>query len=305
MGTEKKENSSSTSDELLSDISQKLTDVLQFQKDSDSRLSKLEKYVFDSDESDEENYHDHRDSRRHHSNSGRNPSSDLMNNRELLQSLAQQGANRIGATVSSVPQPIPYADHYAYGSGAACMSHQRHVPFPLIQEDYESVKDSLNKVKLSGDMLLGGGSGAGISGDDRPKFQLISRISKYFETALKWTVRQGQAGQSTQGYDELNDLAVILTAGQTYLKEELAALMVNGTAKGAGKYYRMLRTNRGMIDPDDARVALEFSAAASKDSAKPKGGFKGKFKGNKPWEKQHDQPPRFRRPPGPPADQSE
>ncbi len=151
--------------------------------------------------------------------------------------------------------------------------------YKVLQDKYTSICDGFSKVKLPGEYLLSKETGAGIQSDDRPKFNILTKGSKYLETALKWVKDKHEKYEDEDFDEDLEELSTILLAAQSYFREEIGICLVNAKAKGAGKYYRALRTHRGTINTEDARAAFEFQKAASQDtSSKPRG--RG---GKKPW----------------------
>ena len=89
----------------------------------------------------------------------------------------------------------------------------------LLQREFNSLKDSLSRVKLPEELKLVD-SKQGIKSKDQPALNIITRCARYAETALKVIATQPE---------DLKNIYLVLAAQINFLHGEYAGLLVNST----------------------------------------------------------------------------
>ena len=155
------------------------------------------------------------------------------------------------------------------------------------QGEFQSLKDSLNKVKLPADVKLND-SRQGIKRTDQPLLNILSKCGRYSETAIKLLCTLEAGTELTQG--TLDNLFLIQHAQIKYLQEEYASLLVSGQFDSStAKIFRSLQKNTSGFDHDSLetlRAAATLSAAGRPTSGNTedrypsrRGGFSGYGRG--------------------------
>lgn len=125
----------------------------------------------------------------------------------------------------------------------------------LIQQEFNVIKDALQKVKLPNDLKIDE-SKQGVSRSDQKRMFVIQKCGRYGETLLK-LLSTVQHDTITPG--DIQDMVTIVVAQMRYLQEEHAMLLVNNNfGEDVEKVYRQLRRNTTQFTPD----ALETLQAA-------------------------------------------
>lgn len=154
--------------------------------------------------------------------------------------------------------PDSHVEPVATGHAQTCASGSVHDT----QGDFQALKDSLARIKLPPELRLNE-SRQGIKKADQPVLNVLTRCSRYNETAVR-LLSTIEAGQSiTQ--DTLDQFMVIFNAQCKYLQDEFAAILVNGQFDSStSRLFRALQRNTSGLNPeslDSLRTAATLSAA--------------------------------------------
>ncbi len=130
-----------------------------------------------------------------------------------------------------------------------------------IQSNFQSIKDSLSKVRLAADLRLNE-SRAGIQRNDQTAFNVLTKSARYVETSLKLL---GSLSDGNVSEDNLASLFTIQLAHMRYLQDDFAALVVQGTFdKETTRLFRCFQKNTSGLTPTaiaNLRSAAEISGA--------------------------------------------
>lgn len=130
----------------------------------------------------------------------------------------------------------------------------------FIQEEYATLKDSLQRIKLPQDQRLND-SRAGVNRAEQPIYNVVVKCARYIETALKWTGVQEPYSSSAE---DLVQLHTILLANMRYLQCEYQAIIVQSQFdKDTSKFFRSLQKDNSTFSDSalrNLRAAVEVSA---------------------------------------------
>jgi hypothetical protein len=128
-----------------------------------------------------------------------------------------------------------------------------------VQEEFQSIKDSLQKVKLPSDQKLND-SRIGINRADQPLYNVVAKCARYIETAIKWVGVQ-EPGQISN--DDLMCLHTILLANLRYLQGEYQAVLVQSQFdKDTSRFFRSLQKDNNNFS-DGALRNLQTAVAVT------------------------------------------
>ena len=158
---------------------------------------------------------------------------------------------------------------------------------PDVQQEFRTIKDSLQSVRLLEDHKVHDGK-AGIRRQDQQAVTTISKCARYQETALK--ILQGIDVDSislSQLKDNLQQLYTVVVANVNFLQDEYSALVVKGsTDEKVARMFRSFRSNTSGLTPEainDLRLAAEITAATSSTpDSNHRGGYAPRGRG-RPW----------------------
>ncbi|KAH3817145.1 hypothetical protein DPMN_118673 [Dreissena polymorpha] len=155
-----------------------------------------------------------------------------------------------------------------------------------IQERFNVIKNSVEKIELPPHMKLHD-SRTGITREDQPVLNILSKSGRYVDTILKLLSR-AQEGEDL----DLDPIVSVLLAHIQYLQEEFTACLVKGKIDDStAQLFRALQKGTsGFTDSclQNVRVAAELSSVANRY---PSGGRYNSFRGGfgrarfTPWEK--------------------
>ena len=157
---------------------------------------------------------------------------------------------------------------------------------PDTQGEFQTLKDSLSKVKLPADVKLND-SRQGIKRTDQPLMNALAKCGCYCETGIKLLCSLEAGTELKQ--ETLDNLFLIQYAQIKYLQEEYAALLVNGQFDAStAKIFRSLQKSTSGFDQDSLetlRAAATLSAAgrptggSTEDRFTARRGFPGTGRG--------------------------
>ena len=142
-----------------------------------------------------------------------------------------------------------------------------------LQTDFKSIRESLAKVRLPPDLVVGD-SRAGVSKADWPKFQVIQKCARYQETVLKLF------SQCTSREPVLSELSTIAIAQLRYLQEEYTNLLVaNQFDDGTTRLFQTLQQNPAAFTPgalENLQRAVSIAGARHNRQVSGSGRFRGR-----------------------------
>ena len=128
-----------------------------------------------------------------------------------------------------------------------------------IQEEFLTIKDSLQRVRLPADQKLND-SRTGINRSEQPLYNVVAKCGRYVETALKWVGTQ-EPGEVSE--ESLIALHTILLANLRYLQSEYQAILVQSQFdKDTSRFFRSLqRDNNNFSNTalQNLRAAVEVT----------------------------------------------
>ena len=175
---------------------------------------------------------------------------------EIKQSTKPSEVN-IGATPGSFPNPILTDD---------------------LQSSFQTVKDSLQRIRLPSDQRLQD-SRAGIKRADQPLYNVVAKCGRYVETGLKILQQFEDPAESRP--QDIQDLYCVMVAHIRYLQDEYSSLLVNSTVNSdTARIFRSFRRNTSGFDRQaiaDLRDAAAIVSAArdSGQQTQSNRGFRG------------------------------
>ena len=129
-----------------------------------------------------------------------------------------------------------------------------------VQREYEVLKDSLAKIKLPGQLKVND-SRQGIKRSEQTAVNIVSKGSRYTETALRWLLSVDRSQVSVQ---DLDRLLVILTAQVNFFQTEFAGLLVQSSFdSGTSRLFKVLEKNTCVFSDEslgNLRRAAEIQA---------------------------------------------
>lgn len=152
----------------------------------------------------------------------------------------------------------PRDDHVRVEPGSACATGGED-----IQGDFAALKDSLARVKLPKELRLNE-SRQGIKRSDQPVLNVVTKCSRYSETAVKLlsTIAPGEPVSQ----EKLDQLFLVAHAQCKYLQDEFAALLVNSQFDNStARIFRSLQRNTSGLNSDSLdtlRSAATLAAAS-------------------------------------------
>ena len=155
---------------------------------------------------------------------------------------------------------------------------------PDFQREYESIRDSLNRVRLPNSLKLLE-SKTGIKREDQSMFQSVSKSARYTETCLKLLASFDEEVSA----NDMGQLYNVLAAHMNFLQSEYTSLVVKGQFdKETATLFKCLEKHSSNFKGeslDNLKTAAEISAARSRtirqrDNFKPKPWNKGRGRGS-------------------------
>lgn len=148
------------------------------------------------------------------------------------------------------------------------------------QAEFAVIKDALARIKLPTDKKFCPNS-AGLNREDRGAYSILRQCAQYVETSLKIAqlVKQGEYPVE----EAIDDLIVTNTAQIKLLKEEHAALMVQGKFnKETASMFKALRKEGNSFsqeDLDTLQIAANLTSKNATRQEDTRGRFRGRFHG--------------------------
>ena len=121
-----------------------------------------------------------------------------------------------------------------------------------IQQEFRSIKESVAKLKLPADLVVGD-SRAGVSRPDLPKLTVIQKSARFQETVLKLlSMSEGPADLSPRAQqDLLSSITTVTLAHLRYLQEEYTQLLISSQFdEGTTKLFTTLQQNPAAFPPN-------------------------------------------------------
>ena len=145
--------------------------------------------------------------------------------------------------------------------------------FRDLQTEFKNIRDSLVKVKLPPDLVVGD-SRAGVNKSDWPKFQVIQKCARFQETTLKLL------SQCASTEPVLSEFTTIALAQLRYLQEEYTNLLVaNQFDEGTTKLFQTLQQNPASFTPgalENLQRAVSIAGARQSRQVSGPGRFRGR-----------------------------
>lgn len=133
------------------------------------------------------------------------------------------------------------------------------------QEDFQSIKDSLQKVKLPPELKLNE-SKQGIKREDQQTLNVLSRTARYAETTLKLLSTFDDIPFNESVDNKLAQIVKIQQAQICYLRDEYASLIVQSKFdKATSQTFRALQKNTSGLNAQ-ALQNLKLASAISASS---------------------------------------
>lgn len=153
---------------------------------------------------------------------------------------------------------------------------------PDTQGEFQTLKDTLNRVKLPSELKLNE-SRQGIQRADQAVYHVLTKCARYAETSLKLlsTIEPGTKISS----ETLEQLFLINQAQIQYLQDEYASILVNSQFDSTtSKLFRALQKNTSGLNAsslETLRSAASLSAAAKPPPTRQYSGFsnRGYYRG--------------------------
>ncbi len=190
----------------LSKLGQKLDNVTSVQESQSEQLAVVQKALFDDDEEEAHGGH--------HSEGVFQKTYKTVNSRSGIRIISQDSVEDPTQLQGAGFHPNKDSPSLQAGGGSVFDFSSKDLEFKTLENKYETVRDSLSKERIPGDFILSSESSAGITGEDRPKFQIISKTSKYLETGLKWITKQSGKFDDPEYNQDLEELTTILLTAQ-------------------------------------------------------------------------------------------
>ena len=144
-----------------------------------------------------------------------------------------------------------------------------------LQAEYRSIRDSVTKIKLPADLVVGD-SRAGVAKSDWPKFQVIQKCARFQETILK-LLSQCSDSDSDQ---VLSEITTVTLAQLRYLQEEYTNLLVaNQFDDGTSRLFQTLQQNPAAFTPgalENLQRAVTIAGARQNRQVSFPGRFRGR-----------------------------
>jgi hypothetical protein len=154
-----------------------------------------------------------------------------------------------------------------------------------VQKSYEQIKDSLTKIVLP-DELKVFDTKSGIARELQPAANILSRCSRYGETALKQLSKVVNKKENEEDIqlDDLHKIFVILQAQVSYLQGEYTALLVKSKFDDhTASLFRCFEKNQSSFSEDslqNLRCAAEITAATQRFS-RGRWTYRGDYRGGR------------------------
>lgn len=145
--------------------------------------------------------------------------------------------------------------------------------FSDLQAEFKAIRDSVAKVKLPPDLVVGD-SRTGVSRGDWPKFQTIQKCARFQETLLKLL------SQCASSEPVLQDITTITLAQLRFLQEEYTNLLVaNQFDDGTTRLFQTLQQNPAAFTPgalENLQRAVTIAGARQNRQVSGPGRFRGR-----------------------------
>ena len=171
---------------------------------------------------------------------------------ERLESLVEKFSEQLSASQSFSQAQAKDGECDNVGSRQVATDEQQHQLMPSavlgsfseVQAEFRAIRDSVAKVKLPPDLVVGD-SRAGVSRADLPKFHIIQKSARYQETVLKLL------SSCDPGDTAVAQVSAVSLAHLRFLQEEYMQLMVsNQFDEGTAKLFSTLQQNPAAFTPN-------------------------------------------------------
>ena len=149
-----------------------------------------------------------------------------------------------------------------------------------LQAEFRAIRDSLSKVKLPQDLVVGG-SRAGIGKGDLARFQVIQKCARFQETALKILSSAAQVADPV-----INQLTTVTLAQLRFLQEEYTHLIVsNQFDDSTAQLFKTLQHNPATFTPgavENLQRAVTIAGARQQSRQVSQVSDRGRWRGPAP-----------------------
>ena len=150
----------------------------------------------------------------------------------------------------------------------------------VVQREFETIKDGLNKVKLPSELKVFH-SATGIKGDSKAAYNILKQAATYQETAAKWLAshvsdeNRNSRGKFELSDDSLQELFTIFLAHANCLRSEFTSLLVaSSTNQETQQFFRLFERNPAAFSQRELvhlERAVELAGMSSKLSQRGRG----------------------------------
>ena len=154
-----------------------------------------------------------------------------------------------------------------------------------IQRDFESLKDSLNRVPLPKDYKIND-SARGIGKDNKSTLTVLSKCARFAETGLKVFVTLQPISEDEQlitlQKNDVQKLFTVLAAQANFLQGEYASLVVKATFdEETSRLFRSFENNTGAFSNQSLQNIRLAAELASHSSQRSRGRGRGNWTPNR------------------------
>lgn len=140
-------------------------------------------------------------------------------------------------------------------------SGKSHTTSEDIQAEFQSLKDSVQKVKLPGDLRLND-SRVGIKSFDKAWAGTVTKSARYVETTLK-LISQISSKDTPITTDDIESIFCVQLAHIKYLQEEYQTVLVKGSfGNKAADVFKKFKKNTSSFDQESIQVVKDSVALA-------------------------------------------
>jgi hypothetical protein len=137
------------------------------------------------------------------------------------------------------------------------------LPSNDLQAEFESIKDSVSKLRLPADLKLQADR-QGIRKEDVPTLKIIHKAARYCETTLKLVDCLLQEDQANTSNDIIRQIFSVQQAQIKYLQDEYSVLLVQGTVdKDTARIFKALQKNTSGLSESNLLHLQHASAIAA------------------------------------------
>ena len=143
-----------------------------------------------------------------------------------------------------------------------------------INADYQSIVDSLQKIRLPSSLKVNIGQGRGIKRDDQPMVNILRKCGQFAETLIKLL---SQLSEDKVTEEDLKDLFVLALTQLRYVQDKYTVVTLQGTfGKKVANLYENIEHNPGAYRQQNleaVRAAVGLVAAEQQHNQQPRGAF--------------------------------